>query len=424
MEFHQLTVDRLKPTPGKQVDYFDAHKNANGLVLRVNPGGSKTWRVVYYVKRKSKMATLGRLEKLSLKEARARAKAFDPEKHEDAKAEAQRRAAAATFKDVADDFLEQYVVAKRLRSESEIRRLLNKLVIPRWKNRPFTTLTHDDVKTLLNTIERQRGLRTRDNVLAIIRKMMNWYSEEFSAYTSPLLLQRIKSKRSPSDFARSRVLDEDRHGPEAPWVEIPALWKACDAAGTFGALCKVLLLTGQRRAKVATMKWGDLKDGVWNIETEDRKREKGNADLLVLPPMVLDIINKQTKIDGNPYVFTADRGDGPINSFSQRKDELDAALKKILPGMKPWVLHDLRRTARTLMSRVGIRPDVSERVLGHKQQGVVGVYDRFDYREEKADALKRLAALVETIVNPRAGNVIVMADRKPRKKIARVARIR
>jgi hypothetical protein len=73
----------------------------------------------------------------------------------------------------------------------------------------------------------------------------------------------------------------------------------------------------------------------------------------------------------------------------------------------------LRRTARSLMSRAGVRPDIAERVMGHAIGGVHGTYDRHSYREEKADALKRLAALIKSIVNPAQGNV------RPIRKAAR-----
>ena len=75
--------------------------------------------------------------------------------------------------------------------------------------------------------------------------------------------------------------------------------------------------------------------------------------------------------------------------------------------MPHWTLHDLRRTARSLMSRAGVRPDIAERVLGHAIAGVAGVYDRHSYADEKRAALEKLAGLVERIVNPVA-NVIAM----------------
>ena len=169
--------------------------------------------------------------------------------------------------------------------------------------------------------------------------------------------------------------------------------------GHFGGLVKVLLLTAQRRDKVATMQWDDISGDTWTIVSAER--EKGNAGSLRLPPLVLDIINAQPRIAGNPYIFPG-RGAGPFNSFAQRKDELDAKL----PKMPPWVLHDLRRTARSLMSKAGVQRDHAERVLGHAIPGVEGVYDRHRYDDEKADALLRLAALVERILNPSTDNVV------------------
>ena len=70
-----------------------------------------------------------------------------------------------------------------------------------------------------------------------------------------------------------------------------------------------------------------------------------------------------------------------------------------------WTLHDLRRTAKTLMVRAGVRPDISERVLGHVIAGVEGTYDRHSYADEKRDALEKLAAMVERILNPLPSNV-------------------
>ena len=99
------------------------------------------------------------------------------------------------------------------------------------------------------------------------------------------------------------------------------------------------------------------------------------------------------------YSWLAD-GNGAFNSFSQRKEELDEKLHKKLPRMTSWVIYDLRRTARSLMSRAGVRPDISERIMGHAIPGIEGVYDRHSYSEEKADGLNRLASLIGQIINP------------------------
>jgi integrase len=101
----------------------------------------------------------------------------------------------------------------------------------------------------------------------------------------------------------------------------------------------------------------------------------------------------------SPFVFTM--GTKALNGFSKYKREFDNAC-----GVKGWTLHDLRRTARSLMSRAGISPDVAERCLAHTIGGVRGTYDRHEYLEEKRRAFEALAAQIERIVNPPGANVV------------------
>ena len=100
------------------------------------------------------------------------------------------------------------------------------------------------------------------------------------------------------------------------------------------------------------------------------------------------------------------RGAGPFNSFSEWKAQLDT---KLPANMAHWTIHDLRRTARSLLSRAGVRPDISERVMGHAIPGVEGVYDRHRYDDEKAHALQALANLIDRILNPAANVVSLLA---------------
>jgi integrase len=95
----------------------------------------------------------------------------------------------------------------------------------------------------------------------------------------------------------------------------------------------------------------------------------------------------------------AGRTVGALRNYYLPKGKFDAEA-----GIEPWTLHDLRRTARSLMSRAGVRPDIAERVLGHVQHGVLGT----SYADEKRDALAKLARLIETVTNPPAENVIPM----------------
>jgi integrase len=406
----RLTEEAVKriqpPASGKQVDYYDA--GMPGLILRTNYGGAKVWRALYYLKRiddEGKHLTipttykLGRYPVLSLQQARQKAREFlaDPEK-------AKSKADAGTFKDVAQNFLKRHVEASKLRSRGEIVRCLEKYVYPHWGNRPFREIKRGDVSNLLDVIEDKHGPRQADVVLSIIRRLMNWYATRDNDYASCIVRG---MKRANGNGGRARILDD---------AEIKALWIACESMGMFGAYCRTLLLTGQRRRKVATMRWDDLVAGTWHIRSE--AREKDNAGALKLPKVVIDILQSQPRIAGNPYVFAGNprgrRTSGPkaFNGYSEGKAQLDAKLP-----IAPWVLHDLRRSARSLMSRAGVPSEHAERVLGHSIRGVEKVYDRHSYTDEKANALAKLAALVLTIVSPSpAGNVVTISGRGAKRR--------
>src|SRR5262249_26521187 len=126
---------------------------------------------------------------------------------------------------------------------------------------------------------------------------------------------------------------------------------------------------------------------------------------------VLAVLDTLPRYASNPYVF-AGRGQRHMSASGMFKAKFDAKLPADMPD---WRLHDLRRTARSLMSRAGVRPDIAERVLGHAIDGVEGIYDRFEYADQKADALRRLADLIDSIVTPR-DNVMTMAKRKAKQR--------
>jgi integrase len=253
--------------------------------------------------------------------------------------------------------------------------------------------------------------RQADAVLGTIRQIMKWYQARNEFYTSVIVPGMKQDQRKAKDRKRKRILNDD---------EICNLWKACDQLPSpqFGAIVKLALLTAQRRDKIATMNWSDLDTDVWTIPVV--ASEKGHVGRVRLPPLASTIINAQPRVMGNPHVFTGSlqgrrnaksKPSSPptFKSWSQRKEELDKLLPKDMPN---WVLHDLRRTARSLMSRAGVRSDLSERVMGHAIPGVEGVYDRYQYFDEKADALARLAGLIEQIINPAPANVTILKPRR------------
>ena len=272
-----------------------------------------------------------------------------------------------------------------------------------WDGKEFGTIRRSDVTALMDGIEDQRGARQADAVLAILRGIANWHATRHDNYVSPFTF----GMRRQAPVKRDRVLSD---------AEIKLIWCAAATGGTFGAILQLALLTAQRREKLASMRWAAVADGVWTVAAETR--EKGAGGALKLPGAALAILNAQPRIGKNPFVF-AGRGGSRFNGFSKCKAAFDATLPTI-PGpdgtaapVPNWTVHDLRRTARSLMSRAGVRPDIAERVLGHVIAEVEGVYDRHRYDDEKADALARLAVLLrKSIINPPTANVVLLEGQR------------
>jgi integrase len=377
-----LTDKQIAARPRRSKRYVQSDPEQRGLYLRIPPEGPITFAVaVRDVYRRKVWVKVGTNQDMTVDQARERARtvirrikdglpAFEPPPKE-----------PDSYRDVAEQFLELHVKKEGLRSHKEIKRLLDRRVLPVWGKKNFVDVTRRDASALLDSIARESGPWSADHTLAVIRKISAWFCTRDSDYTSPFVRG---MKRTPSAArSRDRILDE---------AELRKVWKAAEANGNFGALVRLLLLTAQRREKVVGMKWADLKaGGIWEIRSEPR--EKGNAGSLRLPPAALAIIKAQPRVASNDYVFAASRGNGPLSGFNKRKASFDEAC-----GVSGWTLHDLRRTARSLMSAVGVPNDIAERTLGHTIGGVRGVYDRHEYLEEKSAALAKVAAKIKSIV--------------------------
>jgi integrase len=303
------------------------------------------------------------------------------------------------FKKIAESWLTRHVRKNKLRTQAEIERVLQKYILPHWADRAFTGIRRKDVADLLDYVEDHHGPRQADVCLGVVRNMGNWFASRDESYISPVARNMRRHKRG----ARSRILSDD---------ELRAVWKQAKATDSFGRLIQILLLTGQRRAACLNMRWSDIDaDNVWTIPVED-ERAKSHAGTLMLPAQALAIIKAQPKMKDNPYVFAASRGHGPMNGFSKVKAKFDEAC-----GVTGWTLHDLRRCARSLMSRAGVPPHIAERVLGHAVPGIEGVYDRHHFFEEKAEALLKLSSLIDNIINPPPENVVPIR-RKAKAKVS------
>jgi integrase len=388
-------VAALKP---RTVRYTVADPELRGHWIRIQPSGAKSfWAVTRNPEGKQVWTLVGPADALGIEAARARARTMLTRVRDGLAAVEDK---GETLGSVLDNWLKRYAEPKGLRSLRKIASLFRHHIPPKFRARELTTIRRSDITALLDQIADNHGPNEADRTLTYMRSALNWQASR-TDYTPPFArgMRRVNKK----DQARDRVLSDD---------EIRTVWEAA-RAGTYGALVRMLLLTAQRVDKVVTMKWIDIspmewpgnEPPTWTLPTAPR--EKGNIAAVALPEMALAVLNELPRYADNPYVF-AGRGGVHISPDGYYKRAFDAKLPADMPS---WVLHDLRRTARSLMSRAGVAREHAERVMGHAIEGVEGVYDRHKYFDEKSAALAKLAMLIDSIVNPRE-NVVLIAKSK------------
>jgi integrase len=380
--------------------------NPIGFVARRLPSGSITYGFRYRDKRTGKQRWIGLGVHGAITPDQARKKALkiagevrdggDPVgegRSAAAVAAKKRQTVGYTLDQLLDDFLARHV-RPNLRSADEVERAFRVYVRPRLGHRSIYDLRRIDIVGLLDQLEDDNGPVMADRTLAHLRKAFNWQAARDDAFTPPIVKGMARTK--PTERARTRILDDQ---------EIRDLWLALDslngkAPACFPTFVRTLLLTGQRLRAVSLMTWAEV-NGDWIIPAA---RDKAKADQLVpLTPKLRELLGQRRPEGG--YVFSSDGGKTSFSGFSKAKAALDRRLAEIRRGrgeapMQDWLFHDLRRSCRSLMARAGVPSDHAERVLGHVIPGVRGVYDRHAYADEKRDALARLAALVERILQP------------------------
>jgi integrase len=346
-----------------------------GLYLIVQPSGRKSWAVRYRRGGHSHKLTLGSYPLLDLKMAReAGLKALR------AVSEGRDPSAKPTSDNVqavVDRFIQHRVRGYRPRPRAEAERLLRIYVLNNWGKRRIGEISRPDIRDLLDKVAEHAPVMA-NRIHSVIRCLFNWAVEQEIIATSPMR----GLKRPASETTRDRVLTDD---------ELKQIWVAASSRGPFGQMVRLLILTGQRRGEVAGMRWDelDLKDRVWTLPKERVKNKRLHE--VPLSPQAVALIDVMPHL--GEFVFTWG-GKHPITNFV--KTDLDA-----LCGVSKWTLHDLRRTVASGMARLGISLAVIEKILNHVSgsfAGIVGVYQRHEFAEEKRAALDKWAAHVERLV--------------------------
>jgi integrase len=391
-----VTIENLTP----RAQRYEKPIGSN-LFLVVQPSGRKSYAVRYRYAGKTRKLTLPGGITLAAARREAADALYQVERGKDPavarvqQKQAQRLADADTFSAIAAEYFRRE--GRGLRSVKRRQQTIDRLVVPVIGNRAIGAIKRSEIVRLLDQVEENNGPSMADDVLAFTRKIMNWHATRSDEFRSPIVRGMARTK--PKERARTRILSDD----ELRRV----LTTAADQKGAFPALLQFLLLTAARRGEAHNLTWAELEGGSdWVLPAA---RNKVKVDLIrPLSPAAVDILNRVPRIDGGNFVFS-NTGRRPFSGWSRAKKKFDRAC-----GVTGWTLHDLRRTARSLMSRAGISPDHAERCLGHVIGGVRGTYDRHEYYAEKQHAYAALAAQIDRIVNPVDNVAEMRATRKSR----------
>jgi len=383
--------------------------DGNGLYLRINPSGTKTWVFRYQFNGIPRRLSLGKYPGLSLADARTKhgeamrelQRGNDPGLK--AKEEKARMKQAPSFMDLLEEFWSLELSLQP--SGKNRKRLVEKDVLHVWGKRRVASITRRDAVLLLDGV-RQRAPVGANRLQGVLVRMFNFASERGIIERSPLMgMRRGKEK------ARSRVLTDE---------EVKALWSALDLERkeidiyrpTKLAL-KMILLTGQRPGEVAGMKWEDLDGQWWTIPaTATKTREENRVPVLPMAEKVIE--EARVYSGGTGFVFASSYNVGePLtvralsNAIRRHRAEMGISDR--------FTPHDLRRTLRTRLAEAGVSDIVAERLLGHKLQGVLGIYNRHTYEKERSEALGKWERRLKKIIGLETGKAKIISIREAKR---------
>jgi len=404
-------VEAIKPDPNQRLELPDPA--LSGLYLVVQPSGAKSWALRYRYAGKPKKLTLGRWPVMGLADARAAAsnaiEAVDYGNDPSAAKKATKAARLETqlserdkIKTLVEKFGARHL--STLKSGETVKRELNRHVVAIWGERDIQTITKRDVIDLLDGIADSGRIVTANRVRAYLNKFLSWCVERDIIKQSPAM----GVKPAAKEKSRDRVLTDQ---------EIKWFWQACTVEGQpWGHLGKMLLLTGQRLGEVVNMTDREITGDLWHL-TADRTKN-GRAHDVALSEAARAILGAVERVKGGAGIFTTN-GASALQGYHKGRNHIAKRMAEIASHeageameIPHWTFHDLRRTAATGMARLGIPVRVTEAVLNHVSGtagGIVGVYQRHDYADEKRNALDAWARFVGDLVDGASDNVVLFS---------------
>jgi len=391
------SVARIKPPKQGQADHFD--QGFPGLALRVSYGGQKAWTFFYRLHGgKLRRLTLGHFPAMGLAEARdawrdareAVGKGENPARKKPTHAD--------SFDAVADEWLKRDQAHNR--SFNEVKRVVERDVKPVWEGRLIANIRRRDALELIDHIADRGAVTLARRTHAHLHRLFRWAVARGIIEANPF-----------ADLPRpGKVVKRDRVLADA---ELALIWRAAgDTEWPFGPLFQLLILTAARKMEIAALHWPEIDDGIIRLKGQRTKSAEPHAIPLSRP--ALTIIETLPRMAGSELVFTT-TGKTCVSGFSKAKEAIDAAIKiKSGRALPQWRTHDIRRSAATGLQRLGVNLQVIEAILGHvsgSRAGVVGIYQRHKFDDEKRAALEAWARHIKVITSGKPGKVVPLTAR-------------
>jgi integrase len=386
--FIKLTDETVRTLPakdGKDTLYpdSDSRNGVSRMYLRVRPGGSRTFILQWRKDGIQRRITIGKAGLLKLEDARKRARkelvGID-DGHDPAVVKAKARVDdRQIFEAVAQRYLEHR--KGNMREGSLYLCQLHLLTYFKPLHRlPLQKIERAMVADELETIAKKRGKVAADRGRSSLSAFYTWCIGTGLAKNNPV----SGTFKHSEGKSRERVLTDS---------ELVKIWNA-SSDGAYGRIVKLLLLTGQRRDEIAELKWAEISDEGDTISLPSSRTKNNRQHDIPLSPQARAVVAEVPKVDDRDNIFG--RGKNGFSGFSRSKEALDEAC-----GVVDWTLHDLRRTAATRMSDLGVQPHIVEAVLNHvsgHKAGVAGIYNRSAYAAEKRVALDLWGMHVQTLL--------------------------
>ncbi len=394
-----------KPVAGKS--------DGDGLTFTLSKGGTASWVLRYRFGGRQREVTIGNYPDISLADARKLAAERRVEVGQGSDVAAKKRlvkierASANSFKELAEDYMAKAATGLSASYRGETRRYLDKDILPRIGVIPAKEVTPADIVALTERIA-ARSKAAAKAAFTMIRSIFDHGVGKHLVTGNPCRVLKVSSIIGQENARRPRVGMND--------AQLTAFLAALPALGRENELAlKVVLATCVRKGELARARWDqvDLDAGLWRIPPEHQKVRERFRDVIEdfvipLPPLVVGWFQELKALAGrSPMVMPARhrRGAETVNQST-----LNRALSKLPANVVRVTPHDLRSTAKTNLTALGVDLLVGERCLNHSISALAGklaqIYDKYDYLEERRQALTLWAAKLEALEKGKAFNVV------------------